>query len=145
MPSFQVTVDISGPVFDGRAEQDVNKVLEATARTLAIEGRAVIAAQALTMNKSGRAGTGPGGFGAAAGAVVAYDNWSASGNWVIYGGMKEYYFWWPWLEGTSKRNDSTRFKGYHTFREEAGRLNRRAEAVAEAELDKYIGDMGGES
>lgn len=40
---------------------------------------------------------------------------------VIYG---------PWLEGTGSRNETTRFKGYHTFREVAQEIDREAGAVA---------------
>lgn len=35
-------------------------------------------------------------------------DWSVNDRGVIYG---------PWLEGVSSRNDATRFKGYHAFRE----------------------------
>jgi hypothetical protein len=41
---------------------------------------------------------------------------------VVYG---------PWLEGTSSRNGSTRFKGYHTFRQVLQRMDQKAEQVAD--------------
>lgn len=44
---------------------------------------------------------------------------------IIYG---------PWLEGTSPRNQSTRFKGYGMFRRTAQRLNEKAEGVLAEEL-----------
>src|SRR5258708_20182224 len=37
----------------------------------------------------------------------------------------------PWLEGTSQRNRSTRFKGYHTFRLVPHPLHPNAEATAD--------------
>lgn len=40
----------------------------------------------------------------------------------------------PWLEGTSARNQTTRFKGYGMFRKTAQRLNEKADAVLAAEL-----------
>lgn len=40
---------------------------------------------------------------------------------VVYG---------PWLEGTSSRNNSTRFKGYHTFRTVLQSMDKKAEAIA---------------
>src|SRR5258708_19688630 len=36
----------------------------------------------------------------------------------------------PWLEGTSQRNRSTRFKGYHTFRLVRQHLDAKGEAMA---------------
>lgn len=48
---------------------------------------------------------------------------------VVYG---------PWLEGTSHRNQLTRFKGYHAFRLTAQRLSDRAVSIAERELPPYL-------
>jgi hypothetical protein len=52
---------------------------------------------------------------------------------VIYG---------PWLEGTSSRNSTTRFKGYATFRRVTQKLQNKANNIASGVLDKYIGRMG---
>ncbi len=35
----------------------------------------------------------------------------------------------PWLEGVGSRNETTRFKGYHAFRNAAVRLQRRIESM----------------
>ena len=51
--------------------------------------------------------------------------------------------WGPWLEGTSKRNSSTRFKGYHLFRQTRQALQKLAPEIGQAELDKVIGRIGG--
>lgn len=55
---------------------------------------------------------------------------------VIYG---------PWLEGVGSRNQSTKFKGYSTFRTVAKKLQRDTGAIALAELKAggYLGDMNG--
>jgi hypothetical protein len=47
---------------------------------------------------------------------------------VVYG---------PWLEGVSERNQTSRFKGYHTFRLMAQDLQNRAPAIA----DRVIADI----
>ncbi len=47
----------------------------------------------------------------------------------------------PWLEGTSQRNRSTRFKGYHTFRLVRQQLDAKAEAMAEEILRPYLARM----
>jgi hypothetical protein len=42
---------------------------------------------------------------------------------VVYG---------PWLEGISSRNQTTRFKGYHTFRIVRGRMSQKSSAIIAA-------------
>lgn len=42
----------------------------------------------------------------------------------------------PWLEGVGSRNNSTRFRGYHTFRKVAMRLERRIEGMGYRLLDR---------
>lgn len=51
---------------------------------------------------------------------------------VIYG---------PWLEGTSSRNRTTRFKGYKTFRRIRTRLRKQITPIAQANLDRLIGRL----
>ncbi len=48
---------------------------------------------------------------------------------VIYGG---------WLEGVSSRNKSTRFKGYHTFREIQQQMAKEKIRLAQPYVDRYI-------
>lgn len=48
---------------------------------------------------------------------------------VVYG---------PWLEGTSSRNDSTRFKGYASFRRSVKRIQDKAVDLAESVLPEYL-------
>lgn len=51
---------------------------------------------------------------------------------VIYG---------PWLEGVGSRNHSTRFKGYHTFRQIFPRINAQANEIAEKHVPELIGKL----
>lgn len=51
---------------------------------------------------------------------------------VIYG---------PWLEGTSSRNKTTRFKGYATFRRISQQVAERAGDIAERVLPKHLDGM----
>lgn len=48
---------------------------------------------------------------------------------VIYG---------PWIEGTGSRNSTTRFKGYHTYREVAQRLEADAQDIAEEVIRREL-------
>lgn len=42
----------------------------------------------------------------------------------------------PWLEGVGSRNATTRFKGYHSFRNAAAVISRRAEHIGTALLHR---------
>lgn len=53
---------------------------------------------------------------------------------VIYG---------PWLEGTSSRNQTTRFKGYSSFRRTAQYLNKEKGRVLLKHVEKAIKEMNG--
>lgn len=47
----------------------------------------------------------------------------------------------PWLEGTSSRNRTTRFKGYRIFRRITRHLRADAAPIAERVLHRYLGRM----
>ena len=134
--TFRVTADIQvqGPLADGRAEDAMKKWAERTAKALGDEG--VERLRAFPMNKTGRA---HGGFQAnlhviASGPVAR-----------IPAPMIRGVVWGPWLEGTSKRNDSTRFKGYHLFRKTRLELQKRAPEVGQRELDRIMPELGGDA
>jgi hypothetical protein len=130
-----VNVTIEGPLFDGEATAAVKEWLASTRKDLGVQAQAIVKAKAMKMNRSGR-----GGSGRAADAVqlvpgAAYVN--------VVGVSTKGEVWWPWLEGTSHRNQSTRFKGYHAFRLARGIVAKRARTTAQAALEEYIAQMGG--
>ena len=49
----------------------------------------------------------------------------------------------PWLEGTSSRNNTTRFKGYGTFRKVGQELEKKADDVLEKHIKKAVQRMKG--
>jgi hypothetical protein len=51
---------------------------------------------------------------------------------IIYG---------PWLEGTSQRNLTTRFKGYHSFRRATQKVESLLDTFLKSVLARYIGRM----
>ena len=53
---------------------------------------------------------------------------------VVYG---------PWLEGTSERNRSTRFKGYATFRRMAQKLDRDADSILREHVFRLVRELNG--
>jgi hypothetical protein len=87
------------------------------------------------MNKSGRAGHPAA---AARGVSISYADAV-----VVRGGISEGEFSWPWLEGTSKRNESTPFRGYHAFAQAAARMAGRAQSVLEKHAEQGVRQIGG--
>lgn len=125
-----------GPIFDGRAAIYIREFESAVTREAAEAGRDWIRIAAMGMDKSGRGSTGA----AAAGVLLN----PIPGGWRIFGAMVKGQVWWPWLEGDSKRNTSTKFKGYHTFRATKFKLQRSIPAIAEMKMAEYLPQMGGE-
>jgi hypothetical protein len=126
------SVSATGPLADGMAETAVREWLAATVGAIADEGVRML--RDFPMDKTGRA---TGAF--AANLHVMRRGLDA----VIPGPMISGVTWGPWLEGVSKRNRSTRFRGYHLFRQTRDRLQEKAPGIAEEELAKYIDAMGG--
>ena len=137
-------VKVSGPMFDGRAADALKRGIEQARKTVADNG-ARLAAAALTSSirhqHSGRAvhgvtttarsrayQTGKYTLPVAAGP----DETIVTTDLATYG---------PWLEGTGSRNDSTRFKGYHSFRLAGQELDRVAGHLAEVALAPYVREM----
>jgi hypothetical protein len=125
---------VHGPLWDGEANAAVERWLAVTRERVAAEG--VLMLKAFPMDKTGRA---RGGFQANVARVTRSD-WQ-----VIPGPKIPGVTWSPWLEGTSRRNDTTRFKGYHLFRRTRILLARNWRRDAQAELLRYLAAMGGHS
>lgn len=51
---------------------------------------------------------------------------------VVYG---------DWLEGVSRRNKTTRFKGYHTFRLIKQQINKDKAMIAQPAINQYIKEL----
>jgi hypothetical protein len=128
-------IKLSGPLFDGHAQEAAERFCAEMTRELAEIGATWIKLDTQRMDKSGRGGTG-----AAAGGVEIVGQ---GPNWVIRGGIREGEYSWPWLEGESKRNQTTGFKGYHSFRRTRLRLRRQTTSRIEEVLQKYLAEMGG--
>lgn len=125
--------DVSGPLADGTAGKLVDTWAENT--TQALGELAVEMLRAFPMDKSGRA---KGGF---------QQNLHATRKSLnevrVAGPNIKGVAWSPWLEGTSQRNQGSKFRGYHLFRKTRLALQKQAPAIGQAELDKVIAGMGG--
>lgn len=128
-----VTIDVSGPLADGRAIDAAEKWATNTSQALGDE--AVRLLRAFPMNKSGRA---RGAFENA----LRTERRSPSETRVA-GPQQRGVAWAPWLEGTSKRNESSHFKGYHLFAKTRAELEKKAQEIGQRELDRLLGEMGG--
>lgn len=134
--SLKVTayVDCTGPLFDGTAEKAVTELTDAIAKQGAEWARDNL--HDFPMDKTGRA---RGGF---QGAVRVVQR---SAGWAVPAPMIRGVTWGPWLEGGTKRNKSTKFKGYHLFSKTRAELeNGVAQEIADKALEEYLPKMGGD-
>jgi hypothetical protein len=129
----EVTASAYGPLADGAAPKVISEWRRAVVRELARRGVAEL--KAFPMDGTGRA---RGGFQDSLQEKVS--NFTAT----IPGPMREGVAWAPWLEGTSKRNESTGFGGYRLFAKTAARLDELAAEVGEDELEKLVPELGGD-
>jgi hypothetical protein len=136
MGSLKVRVDcrVSGPLANGDAEKAAEDWAKNTTQALADKGVEIL--RSWPMNKTGRA------HGAFENALKT-ERISPTET-RIPGPMERGVVWSPWLEGTTKRNDSTGFKGYGLFRRTRLQLQKMAPQVAQAELEKALPRMGGD-
>lgn len=137
MGTLKVTADcrVSGPLTDGRYAAVLDQWRANTVAEITKAGRDYIATAAESFDRSGRGGTGR-----AAAGVRAH---AAGAEGTITGGIEEGDFSWPWLEGSSGRNLTTGFKGYHAFARTRLRLDTEAQAIGERELARLLPQIGG--
>lgn len=112
----------TGPLFDGRAEAAAARYADEAEDALAREAENRIRARLGDVLKHPT-----GHYEGAIHTDRAVADLVVTDTPVVYG---------PWLEGVGSRNQTTRFKGYHTFRLVTQRLDAEAGALAEAELLK---------
>ncbi len=136
MGSLRIRADcrVSGPLANGDAEKAAEEWATNTTRAIADKGVELL--KAFPMDKTGRS---RGGFAGALQATRVSPTQTR-----IAGPTERGVTWAPWLEGTSKRNDSTSFGGYGLFRKTRLQLQKMAPDIAQAELEKVLPRMGGE-
>ena len=127
-------VTLTGPLFSGEAQQAAAEFTASLVKEVAEIGRDWIRLDTERMTKSG-SDTGA----AAEGVELA----GSGMQWVISGGVREGRYSWPWLEGTSRRNASTGFAGYGTFRRTRLRMRTQVTPFAQVRLEEYLALMGG--
>lgn len=121
-------LDFDGPLFDGRAAAAGRRLVRDMSDTLGQRGKEMI------LERLGQVIKHPTGYYESqvrAEAHGSVDTVITDGG-VVYG---------PWLEGTSSRNETTRFKGYGTFRRVAQELERDAEQLTRGDVDRAVREM----
>lgn len=125
------SVEFSGPLFDGRMPAILSRYESAASQRLAQRGHDAVE-QILGSSLQHPTGY----YQSHVRVERQADDSVVTDDGVVYG---------PWLEGTGSRNETTRFKGYHSFRQAAQRVNEQAVRIAESVLHEgYLAEMNGE-
>jgi hypothetical protein len=124
----RITVSTRGALFDeGRPKQVVDKFLRDTREEVGQRGLALLKDRMHATFKHPK-----GHYEAQVVLDRREDDVLITDHFVIYG---------SWLEGTSTRNRSTRFKGYQNFRKVRLQLRKLSGPIAQQNLDKALGEL----
>lgn len=137
-------VTLSGPLFNGQAEHAAARGMDA-ARAKVAEMGEILAGSALM------AAIRHHGAGRAVRSVTTTDKSrvyqtgrysmpviAGPGETIVTTDLATYS---AWLEGTGSRNETTRFKGYHSFRLASQELDRIAQGIADDTFQPYLREM----
>lgn len=120
-------VNLSGPLFDGRAARVTHRMTEEIGDEIADEG---VDGVRQIIDLSARHKTGN--YNRHVQRDRSVGDRTVTDSAIVYG---------PWLEGVSQRNASTRFKGFAAFRRTAQWLQQRAVRIAEPVVRRHIGGL----
>jgi hypothetical protein len=127
MVEMVMIVKASGPLFDGRALRELDKFTIAASAAIAKNGALLVHKN---LSQSLRA---PTGFYQSNVVVERREEGDmVTDRGVVYG---------PWLEGVGSKNQSTRFKGYASFRRAQQELQGRVATIAQLEVYPFLGRM----
>lgn len=130
MPDFKIDLQLheKGPLFRNPTAAVAKFMFEAK-RGIAETGKQMIHA------RLGQVLRNPSGFYESRIAVeTTTDNVALNDRGVVYG---------PWLEGTGSRNQTTRFKGYNTFRLTKQELEKKMPELLKPYIRNLIQELGG--
>jgi len=122
-----IEVTISGPLFDGTAERELEAFSTEAERTIAERGVNEVKGylDSVLRNPTGN-------YSRHIRTERQRDDMAVTDSKIVYG---------PWLDGTSSRNARTRFKGYATFRMVRQQLDAKSVHIADGLLDNHISRM----
>lgn len=128
---MNLAVSLHGPVFDGRADAEIEGACERAEQRIATLGASMIRTELAHVLRNEST---PPFYRFKNEATPDRDGWKIWDNNVIYGN---------WLEGTGSRNRTTRFKGYWTYRRTFQKIEARALPIAEYTIDEAIARING--
>lgn len=123
------SVTAHGPLFDGRAERALHFFLDEAARVV---GNQALSEVQRNLDQSIKHPTPY--YETQITIERLNDDVVVHDRGIIYG---------PWLEGVSSRNQTTRFKGYSSFRRACQTVEGQAPALIATMAGRYIAEMGG--
>jgi hypothetical protein len=122
-----MTYRATGPVFDGRARAIVDDLLNAMSGKVAQQGYDDVRT---TLHGVLRHPTGN--YEAHISVEHQRNDWAVNDHGIVYG---------PWLEGVGSRNQTTRFKGYFTFRRVSNALQGKVTNLTRNVVETHIKRM----
>ncbi|HEV2778819.1 MAG TPA: hypothetical protein VGX25_05405 [Actinophytocola sp.] len=123
-----VDVTLTGPLFDGRADKVVDSAVDEAAEALAEVGRDAVRA---VIGRKAKRSTGR--FASRTRVDRRGDVFRTHTPGLRYG---------AWLEGTSRRNQRSTFKGHRPYREAAQEVQARLPQVADQVIGQAIKEIG---
>jgi hypothetical protein len=120
-------IKTSGPFFDGSLEDDIERSIDEINDEVGQQGVNLIRQRlhSVLQHPTGR-------YEGAIQTERRSDTNLITDGGIVYGG---------WLEGTSSRNNASRFKGYSTFRKMAPEIEQLSQKIAEQVIEQRIGGM----
>lgn len=142
MTTASVRVETSGPLFRGNASAVVRRAAQRTVAQLVEIGESKLeqmlrprpAGVFLSVSEARKGQASKGHYRRNLHTVVENLRGVISDGGVIYG---------PWLEGTGTRNDTTRFKGYSSFRRVGQELEKQVPTVARRNVEAAVRELNG--
>lgn len=125
-----VTTTMRGPFLEGAPVKIVDIFVHAMTEDLADEGLRRV------RERLGRVLRHPTGYySSRVVRTMRADGYEVNDSRVVYG---------PWLEGTGSRNQTTRFKGYHTFKTVGDQLDKTAEVYLQRDIARMSEVLNGD-
>jgi hypothetical protein len=122
---LHLEVSIVGPVFDGMAQAAMASMIDEMQYHVAAQGLANVQ---MLLDRSIQHPTPY--YETQVTVQRLADDWVVHDRGIVYG---------PWLEGTSRRNATTRFRGYHSFRRATEQLRGRIPQLIAPILNRWLG------
>lgn len=125
---YRVEVNLSGAFFEGDADAERRRMLSEMVDDVATEGKNLVVGHLVTFIRRPT----PFYWTQVTTERQGVFRSRVHDQRVVYG---------PWLEGVSRRNRATRFKGYAAFRTSTQKLAARVPELVQPRLETYLGRM----